>query len=318
MSKPKIFLSYSHNNKKRVDEIRNILQNKGYSVLGDHEVNIGELLSDRIFDQIKQADYYVIFISPQYFESPNSSNEFYKILGYSQENKNKSFIPVVLDYALIPPEIGDRLYLDGVGKNIGDIAVEIIKTIHRNEGQKAAEKDKLDKRIEKINTSIVQYIKPIIDDLNNRENKLKKQADFWYKVGYFSLVVGILSAVIIILADIFISTDFDWNRTVYLGIKAAVLLILLLAISKYAFSLAKSYMNESLKNADRRHAISFGEFYINVFENSIDSKDFKEIFENWNLKTDSSFSNLSTNNYDPKIIDKTTELMKSIKQLSQN
>ncbi|MGY5848776.1 toll/interleukin-1 receptor domain-containing protein [Salegentibacter sp. HM20] len=318
MNQPKIFLSYSHRNKEKIDKIRKILIDNGYFVLSDYEVKYGEFLSEKIFEQILEADYYVTFITPQYFESQNSSNEFYKILGYSQENRKKTILPVLLDYTMLPPEIGNRLYLDCIGMTAEDVALSIIKAIFKNEGQKAAEKEKIEKRIEKINTSIVQYIEPIIEDLEERESELKKKANLWNWIGYLSIVIGVIGAIIIIITDIFNNTNFDWNKTIYLGIKGAILLILLLASSKYAFTLSKSYMSESIKNADRIHAISFGKFYINVFESSINPNDFKEIFENWNLTTDSSFSSISTNNYDPKIIEKTNDLIRSIKDISKN
>jgi hypothetical protein len=99
--------------------------------------------------------------------------------------------------------------------------------------------------------------------------------------------------------------------------KGAILLILLLTSSKYAFTLSKSYMNESLKIADRIHAIKFGKLFIKIFESSINKNDFKEVFQNWNLSKDSSFSSISTDNYDPKFVDSAVKILETIKNMTK-
>lgn len=72
-------------------------------------------------------------------------------------------------------------------------------------------------------------------------------------------------------------------------------------------------MNESLKIADRQHAISFGKFYLQVV-NEIEPNDLKEIFRDWNISNRSSFYDQNPNDFDPKVLENFISLIKNIKE----
>jgi hypothetical protein len=74
------------------------------------------------------------------------------------------------------------------------------------------------------------------------------------------------------------------------------------ACSKYAFSLGKAYTSESLKAADRIHAISFGQFYLRAFGEHVNWTELKEVFQHWNIDRSSTFSNLDAAQIDPQIL----------------
>jgi hypothetical protein len=313
MSKPKLFFSYSHKDKLLIDQVRYLLLERENLIFSDHELKIGDDFSAAIFEQIKQADYFVIFLSPDYLSSVAATSELNRIMGYAQTSFSKVILPVLIRDAQVPTDISKMLYLNCVGDTAETIAIKIEQSITRVEGRKEAEKERAAERIEKINTSISDHIEPILKDLKEREDKLRRISSNWNFLGYISIVIGIIASVVLVVIDTQFHLDIDIQRVVYLAIKGAILLILLLTSSKYAFTLSKSYMNESLKNADRIHAISFGKFYIKVFEGSINANDFKEIFQNWNLSTTSSFSALSTDSYDPKIIDSIGKVLEALK-----
>lgn len=60
-------------------------------------------------------------------------------------------------------------------------------------------------------------------------------------------------------------------------------------------------MVESLRNSDRIHAISFGEFYLKAYQEKADWKEIKEAFQHWNIDGGSSFNSQNANDFDPKI-----------------
>ena len=75
-------------------------------------------------------------------------------------------------------------------------------------------------------------------------------------------------------------------------------------------------MSESLKIADRIHAISFGKFYLQVFNDKINPDEIKEIFRDWNINNQmNNFSNQSSSDYDPKIIERSIELIDKIRNI---
>jgi hypothetical protein len=46
---------------------------------------------------------------------------------------------------------------------------------------------------------------------------------------------------------------------------------------------SNSYVKEALKNADRRHAINYGKFYLESYGAAADWSQIKEAFEHWNI-----------------------------------
>lgn len=74
------------------------------------------------------------------------------------------------------------------------------------------------------------------------------------------------------------------------AISSVLVLGLLGALARFTFVLGKSYMVESLRNDDRSHAISFGEFYLNAFGEKAEWSEIKEAFQYWNIDIGSSFS----------------------------
>lgn len=49
-------------------------------------------------------------------------------------------------------------------------------------------------------------------------------------------------------------------------------------------------MRESLKNADRMHAINFGNFYVQSYGAAAEWTQVKEAFENWNITSSNAFT----------------------------
>lgn len=82
-----------------------------------------------------------------------------------------------------------------------------------------------------------------------------------------------------------------------------IVVALLGACAKYTFSLGRSFTIESLKCADRLHAISFGRFYLRAYGQSATWPELKEAFANWNIDRPSAFADTSTSDFDPKLVE---------------
>ena len=77
-------------------------------------------------------------------------------------------------------------------------------------------------------------------------------------------------------------------------------------------------MSESLKIADRIHAISFGKFYLQIFKNNLNPNDIKEIFRDWNINNqENNFSKQNSDDYDPKLLEKAIEIVNRVKGKEQ-
>ena len=168
----------------------------------------------------------------------------------------------------------------------------------------------------KIDKSAADYVEQHTRELSIRERNLKFQAVLWYTIGFVSLLGGISVAIY------FISTTnkdiVELTTVLFLIFKSLFLIGLFIAASRYSFNLGKTYMNESLKNADRIHAISFGKFYLQVFSEDINSEDLKDVFKDWNTNHESSFMKLDSNEFDPKMLELFLKFAETIKGKKRN
>lgn len=164
---------------------------------------------------------------------------------------------------------------------------------------------------EQIEITAASFVQESITELSKREKRLKFQAGLWYIIGFASLIGGISVAVFLVKTN-----QSELTSTigiVYLILKSLLIVGLLIAASRYAFNLGKTYMNESLKNADRIHAISFGKFYLQVFGTNIKPEDLKDVFKDWNTSQESAFLKLDSSEFDPQMLQaflKFAEVMK--------
>jgi hypothetical protein len=57
-----------------------------------------------------------------------------------------------------------------------------------------------------------------------------------------------------------------------------------------------------LRNNNRHHAISFGQFYLKAFGDRADWADIKDAFQTWNIDMGSSFIGQSASDIDPQLM----------------
>jgi hypothetical protein len=104
----------------------------------------------------------------------------------------------------------------------------------------------------------------------------------------------------------------NWSSSFAFAVVEVITIGLLAACAKYAFSLGKAYMSESLKSADRIHAIEFGRFYLQAFGETATGPEVKEAFQHWNIDRNSTFSSLDSAQIDPQIISLVAQVVASI------
>lgn len=186
---------------------------------------------------------------------------------------------------------------------------EIAKKIHlqiilklRSDHESSIERKE---QLQKIEITSAKFIEDALEKLEKREQQLEKRANTWNLLGWGALILGVLASTILVGLTAFFTNGVieNWPQVFYYAIKSLIIITLLIASSKYAFTLASSYMTESLKNSDRIHAISFGKFFLQAFGENLDTSEVKEIFQHWNISSESSFSKLKTAEFDPKIVE---------------
>jgi len=270
-----------------------------------------------IKDAVAKADAILILVTESYLNSKYGLDELKYLISYVENTNKKLLIPVVIGEIDVPFDVARFRYIKLEPRDVGSIdqtVAAINSAIASHAGRVTAFEEKATEQKEKIEGKASVYVEEAISELRGRETELLKRANLWYRMGYGAILIGA------IVAGIFAYLGYEkfkigqtaWDLVTFTAIKSLVLVGLLLAMAKYSFNLAKSFMEESLKNADRIHAISFGKFYLQTFGENAGAADIKEVFQHWNISNKNSFSGQSSDVIEPKILETALELAKMI------
>ena len=108
----------------------------------------------------------------------------------------------------------------------------------------------------------------------------------------------------------------EWQIAISKTVCGTLTLLLILALSRLMFVLGKSFMVESIRNSDRIHAISFGEFFLNAYGNVATRDEVREVFGNWNIDNGSSFITQSPKDYDPQLVENLINALNALKNVA--
>lgn len=271
---------------------------------------------------LNETDIIIPIITKETLHSKRFSDELIQLKNYSYHSRdNKLLIPIV-DSDIDIDELPDALItinflsLDShTDYSFQKIVDKIDESINSFLGRRIATEEKAQEFKEKLEKKAPEYISETLSELNSREKYQRNVASLWYFLGFLFIVFGITVAYYFSERSlIYFKEKENWSLTIFTSLKSLFIIILLIASSKYCFNLGRSFMSESLKIADRIHAISFGKFYLQVFDQQLDANELKEIFRDWNINNQSSsFSNQATSDFDPKIFEKAIEMVDKIK-----
>lgn len=296
----KVFISYSHHDKDMALLIVQQLKEDGFEVLGDFELQLGEDFRNTLNNSLLQADALVCLITPAYNRSSFANKELITAYAYNMARSTPRLLPIVFEGAEMPADLRDVLYLDARKETFKNVIVKLIASLNiiRNDKenrQKAAEEER-----EVFQTSLSRFIEKAMNRLQENECKNKRLAYLCYGSSGMFILIAILFS-LHKAAIVFAMTE--WQMAVTKTVSGTLTLALILALSRLLFVLGKSFMVEAIRNSDRIHAISFGEFFLNAYGNVATREEVRDVFGNWNIDNGSSFITQSPKDYDPQIIE---------------
>ncbi|MDO8939563.1 MAG: hypothetical protein Q7U98_10430 [Methylicorpusculum sp.] len=157
-----------------------------------------------------------------------------------------------------------------------------------NEKQKYTEESR-----RQIETKSETYVNTALLGLEQKEQQFHTISKLWSVFGALSIVVGIGFIIFASLngaASFHNGNGFSWTYFLFITFRGLIVIGLFAALARYSFIFANSYMHESLKNGERRHAINFGKFYLEAFGANASWLQIKEAFQHWNIGNVSAFS----------------------------
>jgi hypothetical protein len=312
----RIYISYSHADKALINPLAEGLRKRGHELLMDTEVmKIGQDFRKTLLTALKSSDGVLVFVTEQSSKSNYVISEIGAARAFVDESANKRFLIPVLYGNIEIPNIIQDIYCIRLSNDNYDEAINLIdQSISKYYGRKEAVEEKESSQREKIESKAADYVEVAITALKKREFRNTVVGTIWYILGFSTLFGGVWFAVNGLRGlDNLINQNF-WMYVLVI-LKSIIIVGLLIACSKYAFNLGKSFINEALRNADRLHAIAFGKFYLQAFGDRISSpEEIKEVFQNWNIDKDSAFQKLDTNSYDPKFNESLVEIIKNLSE----
>jgi len=314
----RIYISHSHKDKELAAIIARGLRAIGNDIFIDSEsLQAGSDWRSTLSDSLKQSDVFLVLLTENSINSNYVISEIGAARAYVNSASNeKLFIPIIFGRIDVPPIIQDIQAIFGEISSPQEVISQIRRAVDAFFGRKAAAEQEREERKQQIEQTAANYIDEAIQQLKERENSLGSKANVWNIIGWGSLIVGVAAVIALVILGVRnpLAASSNWPEVSFMALKSIMIVTLLVASSKYAFSLAKSYMVESLKNADRIHAISFGKFFLQAFGDKVDVKEVKEVFQHWNINNSSSFSSLDADKFDPKIIEAILSIAEVVKK----
>lgn len=153
---------------------------------------------------------------------------------------------------------------------------------------------------EKVKQGLSEYIGDVFVKLQEKE-KTNKNFAFWlYLVSILFLIATIVIA-IVFFATVKVDSDNLVSLIIY-GVVYLFIIVMLISLSKLLFTLAKSFMVESIRCSDRIHAISFGKFFLDAYGTEASREEVIKAFSSWNIDNGSTmFRTQSSDDFDPKL-----------------
>lgn len=185
--------------------------------------------------------------------------------------------------------------------------------------EKEKEKYKLETRKE-IERRSHSYVSESLASLGESAVKYHEISRNWSALGAVSLVLGVLTGIYFGtkgLTPVEGQKEIGWSQVTFFAFKGVIVIGLFVALAKYCFTYSQSFMHESIKNGERKHAINFGKFYLETYGADAEWAQIKEAFEHWNINSSSAFSGNDADKFDPRIVEKTIQLAESFQKLSK-
>lgn len=293
-----IFISYRSTTREFVDYLANALEQAGHNVLYDARIPTASNWSDSISDMIARADAIIAV-----FHGQNNDNIAYEV-GVGLSDSGKLVIPVIFQDAVVPYALEGVLYVRVTdARQYDEAATTVLNRLAAHEAKKQQEATEQRESAQRLERGIKTHVEEILENLKDREKRNKRYALWLYASSVLVLTFVVAFATLFLARNSL--ADLELERLLVLGVLYLFIAILMVSISRFMFTLAKSFMVEAIRASDRIHAISFGKFYLEAFDEKVTREELIQIFGTWNIDNGAtSFREQSPDDYDPKLLEK--------------
>lgn len=149
---------------------------------------------------------------------------------------------------------------------------------------------KTEELVKSIETDGYDFLEKTIEDLDKREKKNKILSWICYISSFVFLVIMLIMATVFMVH--FDEKEESIVSIIVIGVEIVILSAIIISIARFLFLLGKSLMVESIRNADRAHAIGLGRLYMQLYKKDFQWEELKDVLKNWNIDSGSAFINM--------------------------
>ena len=276
-------------------DLQYFLEKEGHQVVYEDEK--GSVVGFTFGTQLYEADV-IIFLLSENGDLP-ISDKLYALRNFKRDFQ-PLVIPVLFKKDIRVPFIPTgswflEIYAEGMG--VEEIFNEISLAIRTYKAAKEQTKEEQKEKEEKVQTGLSNYLNDTMTRL--KENEARNMI---LAYGLYGLSLVPLAVSIVIALRTSITNAENTIAMAVQAITAFFVILLFVSMSKLLFTLAKSFMVESIRCSDRIHAISFGKFFLDAYGNDATREEVLKAFNTWNIDDGkTTFRNQSGDDYDPKL-----------------
>jgi hypothetical protein len=310
----KIYVSYTMRDDRFAQSLMSGLREAGHEItIEGARLTPGINWRAELNQGLKIAEVFIILISESAMHSQYPMMELGTARAYAETSGKMLILPIVLGDLSLPTIVQDIQVIFARDRQPADLVPDINHAISAFEGRKAAQEEQQEEIAQAVKGNLAEFVDEAIKTQHEYERRHRGSAKRWYFIGYVSLLVGLgTTAYLAYSVIIAAATPSDYARTLSISLLNVLAIAILAALARYAYSLGKSYMSESLKSSDRIHAIQFGKFFLRVYGSRANSTEIREVFQHWNIDRTSTFSSLDPSQIDPQIVNMVVQIVSAV------
>ncbi len=306
--------------------LREALERAGCTLIrGDDNFANEQTKIIHFHDRVRKADLLIPLLSTSFCASPELIQEVQGWISFSEISGRPIICPVLVD-DIEPSQLNHQIFIRRLRdtlKNPNDFD-EFARYIRNTTLLRLAEVEVVAKqqqdRQAKVEARLDEYVNPFISQLRFGQRWFFGASAIFYTVALSTLLLGLRFAWVR-ANHLAVTSTVSWYPIAGFAAGGIVVIGMLTAVARLAYMLGKSFMVEALRNADRIHAISFGQFYLRLFGDRVEWKEVKEAFQHWNIDKGSSFITQSPSDIEPvvwqSIIDTVRETANKAKETTK-
>ncbi|MRS91300.1 hypothetical protein GJV04_14845 [Enterobacteriaceae bacterium RIT714] len=283
-------------NEMTIDDYVNIVNEKSNNLSSNERSYLKNLLLNGELDQFRE--YYWKYIKRDKLQNKKSEEDFFNrknseidILVEERKDlreKLRSFSTRLTEIEESNSKLllkNERLESLNIEKDtLLEQAVSRIKQLEtsNNELQSRVQQERIDEKIP-------GYVDSVKTELSSDDRYFIKMSQVWAIIG---CIFGLLS-VCASFYTLFAPIDFNTLKgidLIYFFTRGLIGISILSWLSYICLGNSKKYTHESILRKDRRHALMFGQVFLQIYGSTSTKEDAVLVFKDWNMSVNSAFS----------------------------